>query len=459
MKVRRLKPKPLVIADDEGFENTDMFGLKEYGERLANMVCNVEDPLVTILDGPWGSGKTIFAKQWAGLMRSRGARVIYFDAFANDHYEDALIPLAAQILSALPDAKEVDKFRSATLEIGKFLLPVTADILIRASTAGILSLDNLQGTAKIVAETLSRKTGLIIEKTLEERLEAAGEENTIQKFREILQEVAEIPAKPDSGATLPLVFIVDELDRCRPIFSINLIERVKHLFSVPSVQFLMIAHLPQLEESVKHCYGLGFGERARIYLEKFYDVKMAIPEDRVNSRVDRYIQYLWKELEIDSAEDSRISQLKFLCFGNIARIKKISFRASEKILANIALAYSVMPRDPDLHVGFLIEGLCIIRHLDPELYGRICSGIVTNLYDVEHLLRFGDETSDTTWLSEMWNEVMEFFELKKWSGRPSVDDWVTNFWTYGDHRIRGDGRHLGIKVVHFARIIDSMSTT
>jgi len=459
----RLKPKPLVIADDEGFENTDMFGLKEYGERLANVVCNVEDPLVTILDGPWGSGKTIFAKQWAGLMRNRGARVIYFDAFANDHHEDALTPLAAQILSALPDAEGIDKFRSATLKIGKSLLPVTADMLIRASTAGILSLGNLHSTAKTVTEALSRKIGLIIEKTLEERLDAAGEENAIQKFREILQEVAEIPAKPDSGATLPLVFIVDELDRCRPTFSINLIERVKHLFSVPSVQFLMIAHLPQLEEAVKHCYGLGLGERARIYLEKFYDVKMAIPEDRVNSRVDRYIQYLWEELKIHSAENSRISRFKFLCFSNIARIKKISLRTIEKILANTALAYSAIPHDDNPHTGFLVEGLCIIRHLEPELYARICSNSAVNLYTLERYLRSGRQTSDTMWLSEVWNDVKGFFELERWNDSSGAMDWiaewVTDSWTYGPPRNQGDGQHLGSKVIYFAKIIDSMSTT
>jgi len=464
MSAKRLKPRPLVIADDEGFENTDLFGLSEYGERLADLVCNVEDPLVTILDGPWGSGKTIFAKQWAGLMRNRGARVIYFDAFANDHYEDALTPLAAQILSALPNKKLKKRLKTAALEVGKHILPAAANLIIRAGTGGLLAFSDLQGVAKDAGEALGKNAGLIIEKTLEARLEAAGDEKAIfQNFRTALEEASSILGGSDSSAALPLVFIIDELDRCRPIFAINLIERVKHLFSVSGVQFLLVAHLPQLEEAVRHCYGLGLGGRAKIYLEKFYDVKMVIPAGRIVPPVGKYIQHLWKEFGISSSENPKISELRDLCLENIVEIHRISFRTIEKILANIALAYSVMPHDSDAHTGFLVEGLCIIRHLNPELYTRICSNSAVNWYNLERHLGSGEQTSDTMWLSDVWNEVKGFFELEKWGDSIGAKDWIAEWvvdcWTYGPPRHKGDGRHLGPRVIHFARIIDSMSTT
>jgi len=98
--------------------------------------------------------------------------------------------------------------------------------------------------------------------------------------------------------------------------------------------------------------------------------------------------------------------------------------------------------------------------LNPELYNRICLGIATDLYALEDQLVIGDETSSTKWLSDIWNEVKDFFELEKWVGLPNVADWVPRFWTYVDHsRGRECGRYLTPKAIHFARIIDNMSTT
>jgi len=79
--VVQLVPPLLEISDLEGFTpDNDLFGLEPFGERLANLVCGLDRPLVIALDEPWGSGKTVFAKQWAGLLRQREVPVIYFDA-------------------------------------------------------------------------------------------------------------------------------------------------------------------------------------------------------------------------------------------------------------------------------------------------------------------------------------------------------------------------------------------
>jgi len=453
MNAKRLKPRPLVIADDEGFENTDLFGLSEYGERLADLVCNVEDPLVTILDGPWGSGKTIFAKQWAGLMRNRGARVIYFDAFANDHYEDALTPLAAQILSALPNEKRIKKikkkFKAATLEIVKHYLPVTANLLVQ-SASGFVP----------YGAPLIRGAGLVIEKMLKTRLGATDkEDDAFRNFRNALRKISEIPAKLesklDTGADFPLVFIIDELDRCRPIFAINLIERVKHLFSVTGVQFLLVAHLPQLEEAVGHCYGLELGGRAKIYLEKFYDVKVEIPENPNKLPAGEYFRHLCIELGIPSIINAGTAE-PTSCFEYSARIMKTSLRTVEKICSNIALAYAIVPQDPRINDTFLIEGLCIIRHLNSELYNRICSCKNSYLYDLEARTRSDDEDGGMQWLSEKWNEVRDFFELETGSGCADGRRWTVRCWTYSVSYVE-HGRYLSPEVIRCAKIIGIMS--
>lgn len=63
----RLTPKELEIGTEEGFnEANDLLGYADFGRRFANLVGTIDEPLVIVVDGPWGSGKTVFAKRWAG---------------------------------------------------------------------------------------------------------------------------------------------------------------------------------------------------------------------------------------------------------------------------------------------------------------------------------------------------------------------------------------------------------
>lgn len=99
----RLTPKPPEIGETDGFTpENDLFGYEEFGAHLANLVCNVEEPVTLLLEGPWGSGKSTFIQQWAGLLRQRDVPVIAFDAFTNDYQEDAFTALVAQISSMTP---------------------------------------------------------------------------------------------------------------------------------------------------------------------------------------------------------------------------------------------------------------------------------------------------------------------------------------------------------------------
>ncbi len=55
-------------APDSFDESLDIFGLKKFAKRLANLVEGVELPFTLLLDGKWGTGKSVFIKQWAVFM-------------------------------------------------------------------------------------------------------------------------------------------------------------------------------------------------------------------------------------------------------------------------------------------------------------------------------------------------------------------------------------------------------
>ena len=78
-----------------------------------------------------------------------------------------------------------------------------------------------------------------------------------------------------------MVVFIDELDRCRPSYAIELLETGKHIFAVNHVVFVIAVNRSELSHSVKVLYGNDFG--ADGYLRRFFDMDFRLPEpDRGN---------------------------------------------------------------------------------------------------------------------------------------------------------------------------------
>ena len=73
----------------------------------------------------------------------------------------------------------------------------------------------------------------------------------------------------------PLIFIIDELDRCRPTFAIELLERVKHIFDIPNMIFVFGINRSELCSSLQSIYG---EIDAGVYLRRFFDMEFSLPE-------------------------------------------------------------------------------------------------------------------------------------------------------------------------------------
>jgi dephospho-CoA kinase len=344
----RLTPQEPQIPEIGGFtDENDIFGYRSFANRLANLVRNIDEPLVIALDGPWGSGKSIFVKQWAGLLRERGAPVIHFDAFGNDHYEDAFLALSAEIHATAKrtlggSESTTRRYLNKAKKAGMVLAPIALRVASRAGTAGLLSLEDVEAggeALKAVVKAAGNESAKAVEKVISERLRNASEERAaLEAFRETLSDLAGTLAKQQAGegGAFPLVFIVDELDRCRPPFALSIIERIKHLFSVPGVCFVLVTHLPQLEQAVQGAYGTTFD--AHIYLEKFYNLRVTLPEDKDRRRTQcsTYAEYLWHALGI-SFSDARVGELVQRELQALAETYDLSLRRLERVMTHVAL--------------------------------------------------------------------------------------------------------------------------
>ncbi|CAC9517974.1 hypothetical protein [uncultured Gammaproteobacteria bacterium] len=73
-----------------------------------------------------------------------------------------------------------------------------------------------------------------------------------------------------------VLFLVDELDRCRPDYAIAYLETIKHIFDIKGAVFLLAADRQQLENSAKMAFGqdLDFEE----YYRKFIHREITLPK-------------------------------------------------------------------------------------------------------------------------------------------------------------------------------------
>ena len=85
----------------------------------------------------------------------------------------------------------------------------------------------------------------------------------------------QLGAQVRSDTGQPLVFIIDELDRCRPTFAIELLERVKHIFDVGNIVFVFGINRSDLVKSLESVYG---EIDAGTYLRRFFDMEFTLPE-------------------------------------------------------------------------------------------------------------------------------------------------------------------------------------
>jgi len=90
----------------------------------------------------------------------------------------------------------------------------------------------------------------ITEKLQERITEYTQKKESIASFRKELENFIK-----KSKGDKPLVFVIDELDRCRPDYAVELLEQMKHFFSVPRIVFVLSIDKNHLSASVKGYYG------------------------------------------------------------------------------------------------------------------------------------------------------------------------------------------------------------
>lgn len=349
----------IIINEENPFEN-DKLNREIEANNLTNLFNLVDNQMVLAIDSPWGTGKSSFLKMWNQKLINEGYDTIFFNAWENDFVEDAFIAFVDEIREALRD-RPVDNLIENAKLLGELMFKNSPKILakiIEKSTG--VNIDNIISTDDV--------SNLIGDKIDEYK----NTKDSIKKFKSELENIAQETVNVTGK---PIIIFVDELDRCRPDFAIRLLERVKHLFSVKNIIFVLGIDKQALSNSVKVIYG----EETQVngYLARFIDMEYKLND--ISSK--QYVSYLLEKLKVNEIFNRRQqvssnilqTEYSYRDFLNVVENLfagfKLSLRESEKIISEI---YFILKSNESKYIyPYPLILLCIIKRVDKETYNKI----------------------------------------------------------------------------------------
>jgi len=250
---------------------TDALNRGPYLNNLSKFITQLNKGVIA-LDGEWGVGKTWFGKNLKVKLSTQGNfKTIWLDVFEADWSDDPAVSLIAGIAEQL-EAEKSKNFLTRVAPILAAILPLAAKTAIKAA-ANYVGID--QELTKEIADKGETEASKFIQKHLEA---AKDKQQNLNQLKQLLNETV----KENAGK---LVIFIDELDRCSPGYAVRFLERLKHLFDLEGVVYVLLWNREQVQKTVEVFYGAG--SNGQMYLDKFIDYPLHIPISQINSN-DNY---------------------------------------------------------------------------------------------------------------------------------------------------------------------------
>lgn len=248
----------------EGMAETlagDRLDRASYAEFLTNYLAaeGKQRNYVLNLNAEWGAGKTWFIKRWYMELKAHYPTV-YIDAWQQDFSDDPLLTVISSIIEQLKaeaDSRQLSPYLSTKLAS---LLKATAPIVTKALFKKVSGI-NIDEVQEVIT---ADDAGKLVESLFQDTRKKT---EAVQLLKhEIKQWVEAIIGKRKKQA--PAFILIDELDRCRPSYAVEMLETIKHIFDIPGVVFVLATDTEQLQHAIKVVYGEGFDAKA--YLRRFF---------------------------------------------------------------------------------------------------------------------------------------------------------------------------------------------
>lgn len=315
------------VQDNEPFKD-DLLGREKIAQLWQDTLLKSGKHFVMAVDASWGMGKSYFARNWECKLLNDDYKVCYIDAFEYDFTDDPFMTITSNLIEAF-EFKDLDEvanklnvfirtFKNQTLENMPLLVEGGMQVLINQA-APVLNtsivnsiLKCLKGITKIFTKSIqesSKTTMNPMDKVVDKDKNYS---QVLLEFKNLLKEKTAELVEQTRQATVgeiiennsntikqdikPLIVIVDELDRCKPTYAIEFLEKLKHLFNIPNMIFILFINEKELVKSITHTYGVDGGD----YLGKFINFKIELKNKNENLETSKIMNFIERKFNFDN---------------------------------------------------------------------------------------------------------------------------------------------------------------
>ena len=300
-----INEKEISIKEGNIFEN-DLLDRKDAITDLSKLIEGQKKALVLSVNADWGAGKTTFVRLWQVYLKTEGIESIYFSAWEDDFSNEPLVAILGELniyIKSL-DKKQTKKEFAKAKKLALKILPTLVNTVAGSAAE--------QLTTTLIDQYQTKKTDL-------------------DKLKESIAKVLKA-----INSNKPFVIFIDELDRCKPLYAIELLERIKHIFDIERLIFVLSMDKKNLAESIQSQYGNIDTDN---YLRRFINFEYPLK----NSSVDKFCKVLFQKFKHSNAPDDYSYNLDLI--QQLCTIFNLSLRQIEQIFTKFHIFSKTIHQD------------------------------------------------------------------------------------------------------------------
>jgi predicted KAP-like P-loop ATPase len=222
------KREKIIIDDNDPFYN-DKFNREKTAQELSEVLSKVSAPFILMLNGKGGSGKSTFADMWKQELINFGNNTLKHNAFKNEYSENPLVSLLSELIERINDIQKGEK------------IPPT-----------------IKWNFKTISESIDEFSNNSVDNKIKWMERFEKKKDAIAQIQKSMSSILTEYYASEDGKFTPLYYFIDELDKCKSAFVVEMLNTVSRVLNIPEIIFIVAADKSQIENAVKTIYGNDF---------------------------------------------------------------------------------------------------------------------------------------------------------------------------------------------------------